>query len=321
MSVCVDQRFGMTSDCDMAFPEHEVTAAQAREGGQFPHRQFLHVAVAWASDPGSLERNLHQARAIQPQRGLAAPQIRCTKKMFGDGYEVGLPCRDWRDVCFRHMPSQCSHREALILPYDGQLCAHRKRGDRRHSDVRTREGDCAETCDLVSGRRTAWSQRVRRQPTDIAVCFELAPSPAVLGRFINHYPFTQQRFAVEPGVMRRRTAQGSHGLDHLMASAFDEALRFDLTLQILCRNLGPKRIYARVESNHGSGIARAKQRIQSACGLAFSAFRTAGLFCWSPGENVEVHPRFSADETAQKKRSGDGAAMTARRRVVQIGNL
>ena len=87
----------------------------------------------------------------------------------------------------------------------------------------------------------------------------VAAGPAVLSRFVNHGAFAQQRFGVEPGIVRCRAAHGSNRLDDLVARAFNEALGIDLTLQMPRRNLRPKGIYAGIKRNHGSGIALAKQ--------------------------------------------------------------
>jgi hypothetical protein len=59
--------------------------------------------------------------------------------------------------------------------------------------------------------------------------------------------------------MRCRSAHGRNRLDDLVARAFDEALSFDLALQMPRRNFRPKGIYAGIKRNHGSGITLAEQ--------------------------------------------------------------
>ena len=112
----------------------------------------------------------------------------------------------------------------FVLPRDGQLRAHGKRRERRHFDVRTRKRERAQRRDLVGCRGAARSKRVGRQPADIAVGFQLSPGPAFVGRFVDHDALAEQRFGVEPCVMRRCAAQRRDWLDHLVTFALDKAL-------------------------------------------------------------------------------------------------
>src|ERR1700733_5258232 len=92
--VGVNKAAAFAHDGDMALPEYEITALQFGKIGACRHwsaqRRFLHVAVARASHAAGHQRNLHQARAVDAEYGLAAPQIRHAQKTFGDRDEVAL---------------------------------------------------------------------------------------------------------------------------------------------------------------------------------------------------------------------------------------
>jgi microcin C transport system ATP-binding protein len=83
MCVRVDEVLGVVRYRHVVFPEDEIAAAQACERRKFSKRQFLHVTVARAGDAGRLKRHLHEARAVEPERSLAAPQIGAAEKLFG----------------------------------------------------------------------------------------------------------------------------------------------------------------------------------------------------------------------------------------------
>ena len=60
---------------------------------------LLHVAVARAVEARHLHGHLHQARAVEAQAGLAAPQVGRADETLGDGDEVGRMPRSsamWR---------------------------------------------------------------------------------------------------------------------------------------------------------------------------------------------------------------------------------
>ena len=98
----------------MAFPEHKIAAARLRDVDRLAERGFLHVAVARAGDAAGVERNLHEAGAIEPEIGLAAPQIRDPEEAFGDRDEVLLALRERRDVAERN-EAERRDREAVLL--------------------------------------------------------------------------------------------------------------------------------------------------------------------------------------------------------------
>src|SRR6185437_4790784 len=86
----VDERRAVTGDRDVALPEHQIAAAQFGKGRWLAELAFLHVAVARAWDARCLQCHLHQRRAVEAQRRLAAPEIRRAEELLGDRDEIAL---------------------------------------------------------------------------------------------------------------------------------------------------------------------------------------------------------------------------------------
>src|SRR5262249_49183777 len=92
-SVGVNERGADAHDGDVALPENEVAALQSTLPGVRDRRAeclLLHVAVARADTARGGERDLDEARAIEPERGLTAPQIRHAEKALRHGDEIRL---------------------------------------------------------------------------------------------------------------------------------------------------------------------------------------------------------------------------------------
>ena len=214
-----------------------------------PSDKLLHVAVARAGNARRLQRDLHEAGTIEPERGLAAPQIGRIEKHLGDGDEIACARLDRREVDCRDVPARRGDGKAFVLPRNAKLRAHRQRRQRRPFDVRRREAKRARHAHLVGRRRTRRGQRVGREPADIAVGLELAPGPAFLD-VVDGDDFAEQRFCIEPRVVRRHAPQSRRRFDDLIARALDEALRFDLALQMARRDFGAERMDAGIERDH-----------------------------------------------------------------------
>ena len=94
MGVGVQQRCLIAHDADVPAPKHEVAAPQAGkvrvDGDWQSQRVFLQIGVARRSHPGRVERNLHEAGAIDAEARLAAPEIGRMQKPLGHGDEVCL---------------------------------------------------------------------------------------------------------------------------------------------------------------------------------------------------------------------------------------
>ena len=52
--------------------------------------------------PQAVERDLHEARAIEAEAGLAAPQIRRADEALGDRDEIGFELVERREMLRRH---------------------------------------------------------------------------------------------------------------------------------------------------------------------------------------------------------------------------
>jgi len=123
----VDQRIRVAHDGDVALPEQEIAAAQVGEVARKcnAERGLLHVAVARARYPAGRERDLEQPRAIEPERGLAAPQIGHVQKRFGDGDRVGREGVERRQMPGRNIAAGTGDRERLLQARDREPAAER----------------------------------------------------------------------------------------------------------------------------------------------------------------------------------------------------
>src|SRR6266436_200851 len=88
----------------------------------------------------------------------------------------------------------------------------------------------------------------------------------------------------------------------------------------------PSRYFAarsgRAGVRRGSSIALAQQFVDCARRLAFAAFRARRFCRRRPAVDVDMQPAFRVfDETLQKQRAGDGAGKSARRSIVDTGDL
>ncbi len=111
----------------MALPEDQIAAAQGRavvdRGAQFG---FLHVAVAGCRNVARVERRLHEPRAIDPEPGPAAPEIRDRQEALGDGDEIVWRGRIDRDGMDRDdIAAARKPQEARIVRRRGEACAQR----------------------------------------------------------------------------------------------------------------------------------------------------------------------------------------------------
>ncbi len=86
----------------------------------------LHVAVARAGDAAGRERDLHQARAIDAEAGLAAPQIRHADEALGNGDEIRCGGVERRKMVSRHVAARCQPRQLAVFADDGDAAAQRQ---------------------------------------------------------------------------------------------------------------------------------------------------------------------------------------------------
>ena len=94
MGIGVQQRGLIAHDAGVPAPKYEVAAPQARKvracGNWQSQRVFLQIGVARRVNPGRVERNLHEARAINAKARFAAPEIGRMQKPLGHGDKVCL---------------------------------------------------------------------------------------------------------------------------------------------------------------------------------------------------------------------------------------
>src|SRR5690606_2972540 len=78
MRVGMNQSRRIACDCNMPFPEYEISASKV---ARFAFHEsvtklcLLHVAVAWRGNPACTKRSLHEPRTINAEAAFAAPQI------------------------------------------------------------------------------------------------------------------------------------------------------------------------------------------------------------------------------------------------------
>ena len=202
--VGVDYAVAAARDGDVAFPEDQVAVLQAGEAYGFAERGFLHVAVARAGHAASGQRHLDEPRAVQPEAGLAAPEIRCAEKLFGDRDEIRFRGGNRHKMPLRHVAARGGDREACVLAHHRDPRAERQRVGRRQLDRGAGEHQRAQRRDLVGRRRPRRQQRGGRQPADVAVAGKLAPGPAVLVGLIDGDALAHQRLGEHRCAVRGR---------------------------------------------------------------------------------------------------------------------
>ena len=131
----------------MAGEEHEVTAPVAPILDLLPERG-LHVAVAGTIDAAGAERNLDEARAVDPTARAAAPLVRRAEEQFGRCDRVGGIFIDHGDVTPVNIASSGRH-ELLVMCRSGSQRPHRQRADYGGLDVGLRKDERGRRGDPV----------------------------------------------------------------------------------------------------------------------------------------------------------------------------
>ena len=129
------------------------------------------------------------------------------EKSFGDRHEIVVVRLNLRKMPRGNKSATRRHGEALVHARDRKPRAERQRLDRRLLDVGGRENQRAQRRDFVRRRAHRLGERVRRQPADIAVGFELPPAPAFAGRLVDRHALALERLGVERRFVRGRAAQ------------------------------------------------------------------------------------------------------------------
>src|SRR5262245_12001877 len=96
----VNERCRIAYDGPVALPEHEVAPPQfgGRARALAAERLFLHGAVARTGNAARAERDLQQARTVETERRLAAPQIGRSQEALGDRDEVAFMAVDGNEM-------------------------------------------------------------------------------------------------------------------------------------------------------------------------------------------------------------------------------
>ena len=184
MGVGVQQHEAVGHDADVAFPEHQIAALQIVELLADRHGVadlgLLHVAVARAGVTGRLHGDLNEARAVDPEARLAAPNVGDAGEAFGDGDEVGGVARALDDVAGRHMPAVGELGERRSLLGDRQRGGDADVHPRRRFDVGLGVEEGADRAHHVRRLLDLVGKRALAQVADVVVTLELHPGPAVL---------------------------------------------------------------------------------------------------------------------------------------------
>ena len=145
-----------------------------------PSAVLLHVAVARAADAGGVQRDLHQAGAIDAEAALAAPEIGRADEAFGDRDEIGFAMASIaaRCGCGRYQPSRVTAK-APSSRATVELRSHHQRLDRRQLDRGAGKGERPDRGDLVRRRGAPASPARIGQPADIAVAARAGPRPSL----------------------------------------------------------------------------------------------------------------------------------------------
>jgi hypothetical protein len=256
----MDQAGFVQHQAHMALPEHQVAPPQPGEvrlhfdGG--PELLLLHVAVTGRLDAGGGERRLSEARAVEADAGLSAPEIGRMEQAFGHGDIVGFETVELRQMRGEDPASTGELGIAPLDPCHGQFRVDGQEAGIRQLQVRAGIDESAHGADPVSGCRSGLTQGDARQVAHIAVVVELHPGPTLV-LVVDGHGLAQDGLGIDWRLARRVAVEGRIGLDHAFHGAGCEPLRFDLPAQLLVGQISAGRSDAAVEGHRGSSLARA----------------------------------------------------------------
>src|SRR5690349_14705253 len=109
---------------NMAGQEYEIASSKRAAFRQsLAERCCLLVGIAWCRDAREGERELHEAGAVDPVAGPAAPAIRRTGQSGGDLDIISRDFAERSDMAQMDEPIG-DREEAAILPSHGEAGAH-----------------------------------------------------------------------------------------------------------------------------------------------------------------------------------------------------
>src|SRR5262245_19728336 len=192
-SVGMNERRSIPDDGNVAAPEYQVTAPKLgrvewrRE--RLAQRRLLHVAVARAGHAAGGERDLEEARAVEAETGLAAPQVGHSQEAFGNRDEIALGAVERGEVARGHVAARRGDREWLLDASHREPAPEREGLERRKLGRRTGEDERAQRGHFVGRRWPGFAQRAGGDVADISVRRELPPGPAFLGGLVDRDAF------------------------------------------------------------------------------------------------------------------------------------
>src|SRR6185312_4378367 len=150
-AVGVKQGERIAQDSDMALPKHEIAALERRvgivDGDRLAEGRLHHVAVARRSDAGGGQRGLNEARAVDPLRRPAAPEIGRLEEKLGNRDRVARAYARIREMPRPQMQAVRRDREIALAGHDPEFSAERERHARDELDRGARIGVGAQSRD------------------------------------------------------------------------------------------------------------------------------------------------------------------------------
>ena len=159
--------------------------------------------------------------------------------------------------------------EIAIARRDRDAGAQRQRDRRRPLDAGAGITEAPGNDDAMV-RLARGPERRCGQESDITVALQLRPGPAV-PLLVDDDGFAVERFGVERGVRRGRSAQRRDGADDSPTLALGEARRLDPAAQGGRGEIGPRRGDAAIEGRTGGG------RVGAGHGIALGGARLSSL--------------------------------------------
>ena len=184
MRVGVQQSGLVAHDADMAAPEYDIAAPQAGKVRIEDERRadcfFLQIGIARRRDPGRVERNLHEARAIDAEARFAAPEIGRVQKPLGHRDEVFFARVRMAEMIGEDESIIADLREGALRRANANGGPERRGTPRWHFQVRTLIDKGPVDRDAMGRLRVPLGKRGRGDIADVTVPRELDPAPAFL---------------------------------------------------------------------------------------------------------------------------------------------
>ena len=186
--------------------------------------------------PAAVERGLDEARAVDPLRRPAAPEIRRLEKALGDRDVIRFAPAGLREMARPEIEPVRRDREIAFPAHDRQPRAERERHARRQLDAGAGIGVRAQRGDPM-GRLGRRPERRARQIADIMVAIELHPGPA-LALVVDRHALAVERFGLQRRVRVGVTPERRACRDNPLRLPVRVSRRVDETAQMIRREVG-----------------------------------------------------------------------------------